>query len=70
MKKKEQSEGPIEFETKFREVCINFKNKSKTTSEFVYNCYRDLLEIRPGKSLKYPVRLEKYIIERKNDDTH
>lgn len=55
---------PIEFEERKREVFATFKNKGRV-SEFVYNCYRDLLEIRPGHSLKYPVRLEKYIVEKR-----
>lgn len=64
MKKiKEEIKKPIEFEERFRDVFTTFKNTG-TVSEYVYDASRDLLEVRPGHSLRYPYKVEKYFVEK------
>lgn len=57
MKKKQQSPERVEYKKAFKEIEVKVKNRTKV-SQYFYDCARDLVECKPGKTIKYIERLE------------
>lgn len=57
MKKKQQSPERVEYKKAYKEITVTKKNRTKI-SQYYYDVSKELVEVKPGKSLTYIDRLE------------